>query len=931
MKKMTTLCLALALTCATEAGATTDKQPKLKGRQTVAWGVAVPGSRTQSASAMRFLNMGLGAPMAAPRAVGNDPVSSVTTPGFGWADGPDGNQWYYTQNYKLDGYFYSGSTITLYDNNNQQVGQFDIDVPDTLQVNSIEMYSALTKKMFDRDDTSIEAMVSIHAVGNAENNYKDSYITRAYHIDGSGIAYECEGSGMLFDASKGWNTYQRLILPIEKVIDGKEYVSIDFIAPPTWGKDEPYVEHTLDIPFENINYMDGAYINCFVIEDKPYYVVAQYDTAYCTMPEDYTQDIIVTPNNHFVLKTYDRNYSLVDSVAVPIEESPKGIYRMAAFGRMSDNDLSKGYFGPEDQFSYVVTWVDYHLQSDENTYNFDLYDNNTQDYDLNFYELPFVKFAKGGNGSKENPYLISTVGDLSYMAAAPDSAYRLAADIDMNDYNYDWTPVPTFNGSFDGAHHAIVNLSITTNDAHAGLFGMLGEDVEVKDLVFARPTIQVTDDNQFVGVLAGESTQDSISNVHVFDGLIVGESDATIGGIVGGSFLYTNFNDCSFQGNINTPEASPVGGIVGRTATSTKITACASNAEITGNSSVGGIAGSFSANDTINDCHVTGKLVAANTIGGIVGESSRGVIDRCVFNGSVMATEANWSGLSAGGIVGSLAADWSQQTTPVISHCVSTGTVNAEEPDETVHAIAGWTIANEYYEDGETPLEEKGLASNYSTAAPEGSADSSLDGAPVKVADLNDDFFKQMGYAFGQDTKAPWKSADTTPVLYFENTALVLTLSDNAVLLDNDADCYITATVYGQSADDITAVSDNSNVADVDIESREDGVATLHITSYKDGVANINVTVGTLTMACTVTVDHTLTTVKPLDKGQKLTILVTGNTISAPGATAITAYTLDGQVAAQSASTISALAKGLYIVKATDATGRQTAAKVMVK
>lgn len=1052
MKKMTTLCLALALTCATEAGATTDKQPKLKGRQTAAWGVAVPGSRTQSASTMRFLNMGLGAPMAAPRAVGNDPVSSVTTPGFGWADGPDGNQWYYTQNYKLDGYFYSGSTITLYDNNNQQVGQFDIDVPDTLQVNSIEMYSALTKKMFDRDDTSIETMVSIHAVGNAENNYKDCYITRAYHIDGSGIAYECEGSGMLFDASKGWNTYQRLILPIEKVIDGKEYVSIDFIAPPTWGKDEPYVEHTLDIPFENINYMDGAYINCFVIEDKPYYVVAQYDTAYCTMPEDYTQDIIVTPNNHFVLKTYDRNYSLVDSVAVPIEESPKGIYRMAAFGRMSDNDLSKGYFGPEDQFSYVVTWVDYHLQSDENTYNFDLYDNqaqrlkticenaaenqwfylnnvkgkseqmaflqaleegqqiqmidmpscekrtlfpamidgegittsidrypsakndegyqyvvnmrnaaedeegnviarigwynpdltldhyakfnlgkkgeyftplinnvslnpylfdtdnemeyiyiakkrrtdgtnkidnileiakedgtilrtfrgdddksfrtasvvnmsdaknellvayydnNTQDYDLNFYELPFVKFAKGGNGSKENPYLISTVGDLSYMAAAPDSAYRLAADIDMNDYNYDWTPVPTFNGSFDGAHHAIVNLSIATNDAHAGLFGMLGEDVEVKDLVFARPTIQVADDNQFVGVLAGESTQDNISNVHVFDGQISGEADATIGGIIGGSFLYTNFNDCSFQGSINTPKASPVGGIVG-----------------------------------------------------------------------------------------SLAADWSQQTTPVISHCVSTGTVNAEEPDETVHAIAGWTIANEYYEDGETPLEEKGLASNYSTAAPEGSADSSLDGAPVKVADLNDDFFKQMGYAFGQDTKAPWKSAETTPVLYFENTALVLTLSDNAVLLDNDADCYITATVYGQSADDITAVSDNSNVADVDIESREDGEATLHITSYKDGVANINVTVGTLTMACTVTVDHTLTTVKPLDKGQKLTILVAGNTISAPGATAITAYTLDGQVAAQSASTISALAKGLYIVKATDATGRQTTAKVIVK
>lgn len=122
---------------------------------------------------------------------------------------------------------------------------------------------------------------------------------------------------------------------------------------------------------------------------------------------------------------------------------------------------------------------------------------------------------------------------------------------------------PPFNGSFDDAHHAIVNLSITTNDAHAGLFGMLGEDVEMKDQVFARPTIQVTDDNQFVGVLAGESTLDNICNVHVFDGKISGEADATIGGIVGGSFLYTNFNNCSFQGSINTPEASPVGGIVG--------------------------------------------------------------------------------------------------------------------------------------------------------------------------------------------------------------------------------------------------------------------------------------------------------------------------------------------------------------------------------
>lgn len=65
---------------------------------------------------------------------------------------------------------------------------------------------------YEENDNSIEAMVSIHAVGNAENNYQDRYITRAYHIDGSGIAYECEGNGMLFDASKGWPSTSSPIL-----------------------------------------------------------------------------------------------------------------------------------------------------------------------------------------------------------------------------------------------------------------------------------------------------------------------------------------------------------------------------------------------------------------------------------------------------------------------------------------------------------------------------------------------------------------------------------------------------------------------------------------------------------------------------------------------------------------------------------------------
>ena len=80
MKKMTTLCLALALTCATEAGATPDKQPKLEGQTDSSMGRGrVQAHARKAPPPCDFSTWASGLPMAAPRAVGNDPISSVTT------------------------------------------------------------------------------------------------------------------------------------------------------------------------------------------------------------------------------------------------------------------------------------------------------------------------------------------------------------------------------------------------------------------------------------------------------------------------------------------------------------------------------------------------------------------------------------------------------------------------------------------------------------------------------------------------------------------------------------------------------------------------------------------------------------------------------------------------------------------------------------
>lgn len=56
-----------------------------------------------------------------------------------------------------------------------------------------------------------------------------------------------EGTGLVFDASKGWNSYQRLIMTHES----DSLYNIDVIAPPALGKDEWYVEHTFSFNIDN--------------------------------------------------------------------------------------------------------------------------------------------------------------------------------------------------------------------------------------------------------------------------------------------------------------------------------------------------------------------------------------------------------------------------------------------------------------------------------------------------------------------------------------------------------------------------------------------------------------------------------------------------------------------------------------------------------
>lgn len=578
-----------------------------------------------------------------------------------------------------------------------------------------------------------------------------------------------------------------------------------------------------------------------------------------------------------------------------------------------------------------------------------LYNDETEDYKISFYDLPFTKLNNGGDGTAANPYLVSTVGDMLQITNEPAAHYKLANDIDFAKYKSYWTPVAnTFTGSLDGDGHAIANLSINTDEARAALFATAGEGSKITNISFVNPTVTVNADNMYVGVVAGEAATDTLSNVHVYNATIAAadndDSDITpsVGGLVGRAVLYSRAEACSFDGTISMPASSllgGIGGIYGETLTSSTVASCAMSGSISAMSNVGGIVGSQGTASPISDCHVNAALTAQNSVGGIVGANgSRAIIDRCVAEGTITATKAKWSGLSAGGIAGKIESNWTSSKDTVIANCVSAADIVVSDEDvatdQTVHRIVGYTIANE--EDSKKV--EGGLVNNYalstvkvgSTTVSSDDA-TSVEGASKGADELAQTLFETLGYAYGDNVKAPWKDA-SLPLLFFENTPMALTLSATSVTMEKESTADIYATVYGAAADAVDCQSEATDIAEVEVVAAEDNVATLRITAKAEGQATITVTAGerTYTISVTVTDASAISNIT----AQALAIRLADGTVSVDGASKVTLYSVDGKrAAAANGSVVSTatLPSGVYVVVATGDNAMTKTAKVVVK
>lgn len=410
---------------------------------------------------------------------------------------------------------------------------------------------------------------------------------------------------------------------------------------------------------------------------------------------------------------------------------------------------------------------------------------------LRYFDLPFTSFTAGGEGTAENPYLISSVGDLQQMARNTNAHYRLANDFDAFGHS---AAIQEFGGELDGAGHTISNLDVTSQHYYGGLLGA-ASGASVHDLTFSHPTAVITGKNENFGLLSGYATSCQFSDIVVSDLQVTSESAATpVGGLVGNAMAGTTLTSClidasSIQGH------NTVGGLVGEMRTGSLVSASAVlNSTVSGNREIGGLVGGVGMGSGVRDCYVADTKVRGNSsLGGLAGYSNGTMIDGNGGHGSIARNIVNKTIVretadrhyALATIVGYLEPQWNNPEIVVSDNVdidsyidLSDGALDAEQM-ASVHAIAGYSKDNEEPDRPGQVLKEEGLSDNYVYITPEtemnsrtyyggGDDANSTEGKLVSAEEIAaQTFWTSLGYLFGETAAAPWVYTEgQTPVLY---------------------------------------------------------------------------------------------------------------------------------------------------------------------
>lgn len=356
-----------------------------------------------------------------------------------------------------------------------------------------------------------------------------------------------------------------------------------------------------------------------------------------------------------------------------------------------------------------------------------------------------IDFA-GGTGEPNDPYQIATTEQL--VALGTDSSlfdkhFVLVDDIDLSveapgsrlfdsaviapsaadDYFGPGFVDRPFRGTFNGQGHAIRGLQINsagTGNDYLGLFGALGPEAVVRDVVLEDVIVSATMHSGNIGTLAGANAG-TILGCHVTGDVAYGEQDGDepVGGLVGinegiiarchvmSSVLVTCYSygatgglagyntGLIWQCEVTTDvwvewTEGPVGGVVGNNVGAIIQCCAAGEIDAGGSGSHSGLAatnlGSVIQSYATSDLHGGGS----GSNGGVVG-FNYGSVTQCYAMGKVSAP--SWA--DAGGLVarnqGVVSQSfWDRETTGQATSAGGTGLSTAQMQKASTFRNAGW-------------------------------------------------------------------------------------------------------------------------------------------------------------------------------------------------------------------------------------------------
>lgn len=304
-----------------------------------------------------------------------------------------------------------------------------------------------------------------------------------------------------------------------------------------------------------------------------------------------------------------------------------------------------------------------------------------------------------GNGTQDDPYQVNSAKLLLKLsteynkdpASFAGKHWEQTAEIDMTGVKF--TPIgisTAFSGTYDGGNYAIKNLTIASAATNVGLFGTVGNNAVIKNVVLDDTcAISASNKSCRVGGIAGYI---NASGTNIIENCVnratvtssatpsFGSSPSYAGGIVG--VIASSKNNlvigCKNYGAVKQTVEGVyyAGGIAGSILTNTVVSNCENHGTVTalsgetwgglGNgSTAGGIAASSAG--YVSGCSNDGAVTAGMYVGGIVGQNLSGAVVESCYNAGPVAGNSDVANCALGGIAG-------DSSSAILNKCYNVGT-----------------------------------------------------------------------------------------------------------------------------------------------------------------------------------------------------------------------------------------------------------------